>query len=919
MPREPLPIDDVLPQVVAALRGNSSVVLRAPTGAGKTTRVPPALLDAGLLGERRVIVLEPRRVAARAAARRMAFERQCSLGDAVGYQVRFDRKWNERTRVLVVTEGTLVRMLQDDPFLENVAAVVFDEFHERSLDTDLSLGMTRRVQQTVRPDLKIVVMSATLGVEAVSRFLGECPVVVSEGRLFPVEISYSPRSEGTPLAVAVARAVEQLLRANGSGVFSRAAETPTDIERSRTAARKKTPDSLSGDVLVFLPGQREIREAARELESLARQHDLLVMPLHGELPPEQQDAALSRQAKRKVVLATNVAETSVTVDGVTAVVDSGLSRQLRFDPNSGLDRLELGPISRASAEQRAGRAGRQEPGVCVRLWSEASQRARPEQTEPEIRRVDLAGPVLQLLAWGESDVLAFPWFEPPRETSVRQAEALLQRLGAIVEQVSNRPQHLNDEAGWKPAPLVATLGQTLAKLPVHPRLGRLLIEGARLGQPDRAALAAALLAERDPFESWSSGHRTGAASPSDVLERLEALEEFEQTGRETTAFGRLNRGAAQYLLQTRDQLRRLVRRDGNVAESFRDSGSELQINSATKCHSATERDTALMRALLAAFPDRLAKRRESNSPRALMVGGCGVRLSPQSRVTQSELFLCLDVDAGVAVGKTASGQSGLQMSSGEAIVRIASAVEREWLPSKLVTVATEVYFDEASERVQARRQVRWDDLVLEESPAALPQDDSVARMLAEGALRNWERVRPADDSPASRFVTRVRCLRDWLPELNLPAFDEAQWQSLLPALCVGRRSLAELKEAPWLAAVQSELTATQWQAVEREAPERIHVPSGSRIVLQYEVGRPPVLAVRIQEIFGWRETPRVARGRVRVLLHLLAPSHRPQQITDDLASFWANAYPQIRSELRRRYPKHSWPDDAMTAVPVRKS
>lgn len=301
-----------------------------------------------------------------------------------------------------------------------------------------------------------------------------------------------------------------------------------------------------------------------------------------------------------------------------------------------------------------------------------------------------------------------------------------------------------------------------------------------------------------------------------------------------------------------------------------------------------------------------------------MVGGYGVRLSSQSRVTQSELFVCLDVDAGSGVGKPALGQSGLQLSSGEAVVRIASAVEREWLPPELVTVATEVYFDEAAERVQARRQVRWEDLVLEESPAALPQDDSVARMLAEGALRNWERIHPADDSPASRFVTRVRCLRDWLPELNFPAFDEAQWQSLLPVLCVGRRSLAELKEASWLEAVHAELTATQWQAVEREAPERILVPSGSRIALQYEAGRPPVLAVRIQEIFGWRETPRIARGRVRVLLHLLAPSHRPQQITDDLVSFWANAYPQIRSELRRRYPKHAWPDNPLTAVAAQK-
>ncbi len=877
MPLEPLPIDEVLPQVVAALQTSSSIVLRAPTGAGKTTRVPTALLDAGLLGERRVIVLEPRRVAARAAARRMAFERGCSLGDEVGFQVRFDRKWSQRTRILVVTEGTLVRMLQDDPFLDDIAAVVFDEFHERSLDTDLSLGMARRVQQTVRPDLKIVVMSATLGVEAISQFLGDCPIVVSEGRLYPVEIEYSPRGDNTPLSVAVASAVGNVLR-----------QSP-------------------GDLLVFLPGQREIRETARGLDSLARQHDLLIMPLYGELPPEQQDAALMRQAKRKIVLATNVAETSVTVDGVTAVVDTGLARQLRFDPNIGLNRLDLRPISRASADQRAGRAGRQQAGVCVRLWSEPSQRARPEQTEPEIRRVDLTGPVLQLKAWGEADVLAFPWFEPPRAESLAQAEHVLRRLEAI------------DEIGD-----VTSLGAMLAKFPVHPRLGRLLIEGARLGQPARAALAAALLAERDPFggdaagpgDSRQSRQHGGAASCSDVVDRVEALEDFEWSGREMTSFGRVNRGAAQFLLQTRDQLLRLVdardqekvRRTGTLARRTFDDGQECP----------SYKDEALGRALLAAFPDRLAKRREAKSPRAIMVGGRGVRLSSSSRVTQGELFLCLDVDAGNAAATSAARGPWSTPTVGEAIVRVASEVDRSWLPEELVTVATEVYFDEPTQRVQARRQVCWEDLVLEESPAALPQGDSVARMLAEAAWQHWDRIRPQDDSPARRFVTRIRCLHEWMPDLELPVFDDAQWQSLLPSVCSGRRSLAELADAPWLDVLQSQLTHQQRQALEREVPEKLSVPSGSQITLLYEPGRPPVLAVRIQEIFGLRDTPRVARGRVKVLLHLLAPNYRPQQITDDLASFWANAYPQIRSELRRRYPKHAWPDDPLTASPERR-
>jgi ATP-dependent helicase HrpB len=856
---DPLPIDEVLSQVVAALRESAAVVLRAPTGAGKTTRVPPALLDAGLLGARRVIVLEPRRVAARAAARRMAFERGGRLGDEIGYQVRFDRKWSERTRILVVTEGTLVRMLQDDPFLDDVACVVFDEFHERNLDTDLSLGMVRRVQQTVRPDLKIVVMSATLGVEAVSRYLGNAPIVASEGRLFPVEICYEPREDRMPLGVAVARAVER-------GLSWR---TPL---ASETGAKR-----IGHDILVFLPGQREIREAARELEPLAREHDLLVMPLFGELPPEQQDAALQRQPKRKIVLATNVAETSVTVDGVTTVIDTGLSRQLRFDPSVGLDRLELLPISRASAEQRAGRAGRQQPGVCIRLWNESSQRARPEQTPPEIQRVDLAGPVLQLKAWGESDVLAFPWFEPPRAESIALAESVLRRLGAI------------DSDGH-----ITELGKTLAKLPVHPRLGRLLIEGAWLGQPERAALAAALLSERDPFEASAGRPHHKAVSQSDVLDRVEALEEFERTGREVTSFGRIARGTAQFVVQTKQQLWSAV-----CQHRFPLDRCKVIQSGADTPHS---KDEVLLRALLAAFPDRLAKRRDANSPRGIMVGGRGVKLAPQSRVTQAELFLCLDVEG----------------SGSEANVRVASAVERRWLPAELLTTSTDVFFDESNGRVQARRRVSWDDLILEESPAPLPEDDSVTRMLFEAATTHWERVCPSHDSPAGKFLARVRCLREWLPELNLPAFDDAHLQSLLPSLCLGRRSLAELQNAPWLETIQATLTSSQWQAVEREAPTHLRVPSGSRLALEYEPGRPPILAVRIQEIFGLRETPRVACGRVPVLLHLLAPNYRPQQVTDDLPSFWANAYPIVRGELRRRYPRHPWPDDPLTAIAVRK-
>jgi ATP-dependent helicase HrpB len=832
--REPLPIDPVLPEVVAALRRHPCAVLRAPTGAGKTTRVPPALLDAGLAGTGQIVVLEPRRLAARAAARRIADERGGRLGDEVGYHVRFDRQAGPHTRLLAVTPGILLRRLHDDPFLEHVGAVLFDEFHERSLENDLALGVVRLVQQTVRPDLKIVAMSATLAVEAVAQYLGDCPVVTSEGRLHPVEIRYEPCPKEQPLPPAVGWAVGRLL------------------------------DQTAGDLLVFLPGLQEIRQSAKHLEPLARGRDLAVLPLYGDLPAEQQDAVLRSQPRRKVVLATNVAETSVTIEGITGVIDSGLARVLQYDPHVGMDRPRLEPISRASADQRAGRAGRTGPGVCVRLWSPIADRGRSEQTEPEIRRVDLAGAVLQLLALGEKDILHFPWLEPPREATVVQAVTLLQRLGAVAD------------GG------VTVLGKEMARLPVHPRVGRLLIEAKRWGNLSQVALAAAILSERDPFvrplEGQSKDYRR-AATVSDVLDRVEALEEFERTRRTAFPIGKLNRGAVSSVLRARDQLLRLLR----GAPAGRDAD-------------------ALLRSLLAAYPDRLARRREPGGRQGVMVGGRGVRLAPDSGVTEAELFLCVDVDAGHR----------------ETWVRLASAVQRDWLPPEQVKVAHEVFFDPETEKVLARKRVRFEDLVLEESQAALPGGEEVARVLAEAASERLDRVLPPEDSAAAAYRTRVRCLREWMPELNLPALDEGELRELLGWVCPGRRSFEELRKADWLAAFQGKLTHAQRQGVEREAPERLEVPSGNRLTLRYEEGRPPVLAVRIQEMLGLRETPRVAGGRVPVLLHLLAPNYRPQQVTDDLASFWANTYPQVRKELRARYPKHAWPEDPWSAAPERR-
>jgi ATP-dependent helicase HrpB len=843
--RAPLPIDDVLDDVLASLRQSSAVVLRAPPGAGKTTRVPPAMLDAGLAGSGKIIVLQPRRVAARATAARIAAERGTRLGDEIGYQVRFESRVSQQTRLAIVTEGILLRRLLDDPFLPDVAGVIFDEFHERSLASDLALAMVRQVQKSVRPELKIVVMSATLAAEPIAHYLGNCPIVESRGRTFPVEVRYAAHLERRPLVDLVAEGVESIL------------------------------DRTAGDCLVFLPGVGEIRQCERRLAPFADREGFALLQLYGDLPAEQQDAALLPSARRKIILATNVAETSLTIEGVTRVVDSGLARVLRYDERTGLDRLELSPISRSSADQRTGRAGRTQAGICLRLWPEPAHRSRAEFELPEIQRIDLAGAILQVLCWIEPDLAAFPWFEPPAAGAVERARRLLARLGAA------------DAEG------VTQLGRQIAQLPVHPRIGRLLIEGNRRGCLEQVALAAAMLSERDPFVRAvrKPGERRSASvrSRSDVLDRVHAMEAFADREDADTDVGLLNRNTARHILRTRDQLVRVA--GGRGASATAASASD-----------AAAVDRAFLRSLLSAYPDRLARRREPGSRRGLMVGGRGVRLADEVALGDEELYLCVDVDGG----------------GGEALVRQASAIEREWLPPDRLTNETIVDFDDASGKVIARRRVACDGLVLEETQAALPRAEEVAAALAAAAGARLEQVFPADDASVGAFRTRVQCLSEWMPDLHLPDLGDDLLRQFLPELAVGCRSFAELRRAPWLHAMKSRFSWQQLQAIDREAPERIEVPSGNRITLQYELGRPPVLAVRIQEVFGLLATPRIAGSRVPVLMHLLAPNMRVAQVTADLASFWANTYTLVRKDLRARYPKHSWPENPYTAQPQRR-
>lgn len=807
---EPLPIEAVLPSIAAAVREAGAAVVVAPPGAGKTTRVPPLLRE---LVQGRIIVLEPRRVAARAAARRMAQELGGEVGGEVGWQVRFDRRAGPDTRILVVTEGVLVRMLQDDPFLEGVGAVVLDEFHERSLDSDLALAMLRRVREEARPELVVVPMSATLEAAPLAAWLGGVPVVESEGRSYPVEIRYLERPDPRPVGERVAAAVRQALREG------------------------------EGSVLAFLPGVGEILRVAEALEGLG----VPVCPLYGDLSPEAQDAAL--RGGRRVVLATNVAESSVTVEGVDAVVDLGLARILRHDPGTGLDRLEVTPIARDAATQRAGRAGRLGPGRCYRLWTAAEERERRDRSEPEVRRVDLAPVALQLRAWGERDPASFPWFEAPDPAALQVAEATLVALGAVSE------GNLN------------ATGRAMAALPVHPRLARLAVEAWRLGHPEAGALAAASLAERDPFPRDDAPPTT----PSDVLDRVHRLQERRRERRLAPIW------------QAQEQLARELRRAMGRAPEPR-----------------VEADEAVLRAVFAGWSDRVASRRGA-SARARVVGGKGVTLAPGSGVREARLFVCVEVHD--------------QPGASEALVRVASAVEEGWLQG--VEEAVELAWDASSRRVLGRKLRRWRGLLLDERPVPVEDASAAGEVLAAALLERPELV-PWEAEEVAALRARVGFLRRHAPELGLPDLDaESARLEVLELVCAGRRSLDDLTPGRLRGALWERLSWREREAVDREAPERLSVPSGSQVRLHWEADRPPVLAVRMQEMFGCARTPTVAMGRVPVLLHLLAPNGRPQQVTDDLAGFWVRTWPEVRKELRARYPKHSWPDDPLIAPPLR--
>jgi ATP-dependent helicase HrpB len=768
--RAPLPIDGFIGEILQCLDQRRAAVVVAAPGAGKTTRVPPAVAADGP-----VIVLQPRRIAARSLARRIAAEQRWTIGDEVGWHVRFERQFGPRTRVLFATEGILTARLQSDPLLTEFRTVVLDEFHERSMHADLGIALARQAW-LARDDLRLLIMSATLDAGRVAAYLGGCPVVEVPGALHPLEVRYAP---GTPIADAVVTCLRETSR----------------------------------QVLCFLAGVREIAQARREIESSAacRAQPIEIVELHGSLDSAAQDDAIADVSVRRVILATNIAETSLTVPGVTAVVDSGLHKSARYDPDRAVDSLETERISRDAADQRAGRAARTAPGLAIRLWHQAD-RLRPHR-EPEVLRIDLAGPALDILAWG-GDLKTFEWFEAPSAAALEAAMDLLRRLGAV-EDVR-----------------LTESGRRMQRLPVVPRLAAILMAA---GGARSAALACAILSERhyQPFHP--------ATTTSDLLSAVER-----------------ERDLPPHMLRIAEQLQ------SAMAGASRRSLTELEFR----------------RALFAGYPDRVARRRAPGSPRVLMASGHGATMGAESGVRDGEFLIALDVTA----GKRGEGS--------EARVKVASIVEPGWLTATRTRV--EHSFDKESGTVRSVARDYYDAIVLAERPVP-PDPGEVRRLLADAFLA----------SPLSagdeQFVRRLRF-----------AGVDVRLQDVVVRALADARSLRGLELA-------SGLSFEERRRLDQDAPEAIRVPSGRQARLEYQEDGTVSASVKLQELFGLADTPRIGPRREPVLFALLAPNGRPVQMTRDLRSFWERTYPEVRKELRGRYPKHPWPDDPWTAPPTHRT
>jgi ATP-dependent helicase HrpB len=829
--RSGLPIDEILPALRATLGRHRNAVVEAPPGAGKSTVVPIALLEEPWLRGGKLIMLEPRRLATRAVAARMAATLGEAPGETVGYRMRLETRVGKRTRIEVMTEGVFTRMLQSDPALEGVAAVLFDEFHERSLHADTGLAFALDSQENLSPELRLLVMSATLDGVAVAKLLGDAPVVRAEGRMFPVDLRYlgsglpllpSPMTRESP-ELAVVRAIKQAL-----------GESP-------------------GDLLAFLPGAGEIRRVQGMLDFVGK--DVDVYPLYGELAAGDQDAALkpARAGRRKIVLATNIAETSLTIDGVRIVIDAGLERRSLFDPSSGMNRLELQRISRASAAQRAGRAGRTAPGVCYRLWGEGAERSLAAYAPPEVCVADLAPLALDLAVWG-TEAGALRWLDPPPAATLASSRDLLRRLGAL------------DEAGK-----VTSHGRAMQEFPAHPRLAHMLLKARELGAAPLAAELAALLSDRDLLRAG------GGPRDSDVRTRLEALRKGSAS---------IDRGALERVRRSRQQFERQL---GEVSKPNHDVDAGVLLGMA--------------------YPDRIGRRRPGGEARYALSNGRGAVFAGAESVAREEFIVAVDLDDRE---REARIQLAAPLSKDDLLEFFAPQLRR----------ADELVWDERTEAVVARRVIRLDELVVEEKPLTdVPRDASAAAML-QGIRSMGLDVLPWDDE-VRNFVARSEFARQlerkdvagW-PDLSREAL--ARDLSWLEPFLDGATRRSQLGRVLLLDALKTHLGYERQRQLDELAPTHIPLPTGTRTRIDYLDDNAPIASMRMQEVFGLAATPRIGGGLVPVTFQLLSPGQRPLQVTKDLASFWKNAYLEVRKDMRGRYPRHYWPENPLEAEPTRR-
>lgn len=847
MPREDLPIFELEDQLIAELKQHSRLIIQAPTGSGKSTQVPQILLDHGLLGEGQVVILQPRRLAARLLAARVAFERGDRLGDEVGYQIRFENVTSKRTRIRFVTEGILLRQLIQDPELRNISAILFDEFHERHLYGDITLARALQLQSASRPDLKLAVMSATLDMGLLQKYLEPCTVLSSSGRTFPVVIEHLPK----PVV------------GSDYPIWDLAAD---ELERIAS--------STAGDVLIFMPGKYEISRTISAIRASRVSDRFVALPLHGELPPAEQDAALAHYEKRRVIVSTNVAETSLTIDGVRVVIDSGLARIARFDPNRGINTLLIEKISRASAEQRAGRAGRTAPGHCLRLWTEREHLERAVQELPEVKRLDLAEVVLTLKASGIEDVGTFRWLEPPDSKALARAEQLLVDLEAL---------HVGPDSNS-----ITPLGRRMLAFPAHPRYARMLLAAHEHRCIPAVALIAALTQGRNLMRRLDGKQARedredllGGDAASDLFILMRAFRFAENNRFDPHRCGKLgiNAGAAREAAQLTTQFLAIARDEGLECDA-----SEIKPGSIERC-------------VLAGFPDQVAVRLDAGTLRCGLVHGRRGVLARESVVHKARLLVASEI-------REIEGSD----KERQVLLTLATKIEEDWLrelfPESLME-ETRVEFDATLRRIVGHRVTCFHDLTLRNEEFSPKADAAGAHILAREVLagncplKHW-------DNTVDQWIARVNFVAKEFPEIEFPRIDEEEKLLLLEQICLGAMSYKEIKERPVWPAVRSWLSTTQQQALDDLAPERIKLANGRAAKIAYSDATTPTIAARIQDLY---DTPRglsVGRGRTALKIQVLAPNHRPIQVTSDLENFWRESYPKIKKELQRKYPKHEW-------------